>query len=205
MKNSKKLLFLICFTLLFSLSSNYLIKINANHKTYSETNLIPKNRVGLVLGTGKYNAKKEINACYKNRIEATLKLFNAQKINLVLVSGSNKQNELQSYKQDLINGGIPENNIYMDYSGFRTIDSVIRAKEIYGLEKFTIISQKFHNERAIYLAEKKGLQVVGFNAKDPKNKYTLKKLIKEYISKTVAPLDIFFNTEASYLGEKSKI
>lgn len=63
-------------------------------------------------------------------------------------------------KVDLITMGIPEEKIYGDYAGFRTLDSVVRAKEIFGQSEYTIITQKFHLERALYLAHSKGIDAI---------------------------------------------
>ena len=93
----------------------------------------------------------------------------------------------------------------MDYAGFRTLDSVIRAKEIFGLETFTVISQKFHNERAIYLAKKYGIQVVGFNAKDVEGRSGFKTKLREYFARTKAVLDVITGKSPKFLGDKIKI
>ena len=65
-------------------------------------------------------------------------------------------------KEDLMAAGVPENAIYLDYAGFRTLDSIVRCKEIFGEKDITIISQQFHNERAIYLAESNGMKAIGY-------------------------------------------
>ena len=205
LRSNYKLILLVI--LAFSLFSNYFIKKNANEKLFSEIATIPKNKVGLVLGTGKY-ANGKISHYYLNRIEATVQLFKAGKIELVLVSGDNSHknyNEPNYFKGDLIKRGIPEHKIILDYAGFRTLDSVIRAKNVFGLQEFTIISQKFHNERAVYLAEQKGLSVIAFNAKGVKGYLKQRNKIREYFAKTKATLDIMFRARAKFLGEKIEI
>ncbi|MGV6828027.1 MAG: SanA/YdcF family protein [Flavobacteriales bacterium] len=205
MLKKNKILLLLLFS--FALFSNYYIKKNAIGKLFSEIKKTPKNRVGLVLGTGKY-ANGKISPYYLNRIEATVELFKAGKIDLVLVSGDNSHknyNEPNYFKGDLIKKGIPEDKIVLDYAGFRTLDSIIRAKKVFGLQEFTIISQKFHNERAIYLAEEKGLSVIAFNAKDVKGSLKHRNTIREYFAKTKATLDIIFNTKSKFLGKKIQL
>src|SRR5690554_5733441 len=100
--------------------------------------------------------------------------------------------------------GIPEEVIFLDYAGFRTLDSVVRAKEIFGQVEITIISQQFHNERAIYIAQKHGMKAVGFNA-DSKGAYGLRMQVREYFARTKAFLDIQFGVEPKFLGEKIEI
>ena len=187
---------------------NYLIERNAKGKTYVQVTSIKKNKVGLVLGTSKRLLNGNINLYYKYRIEATLKLYKADKIAYVLISGDNgtvTYDEPTDFKNDLIQGGIPAANIYLDYAGFRTLDSVVRVKEIFGETKVTIISQEFHNERAIYLAENFGIEAVGFNAKDISGRYGIKVKLREYLARTKVFVDILFNVKPKFLGEKIEI
>ena len=111
----------------------------------------------------------------------------------------------QDFKEELVKRGIPEDRIFLDYAGFRTLDSVIRAKEIFGQEEITIISQEFHNERAIYLAGKNDIEAVGFNARDVSRRYGLKVQLREYLARTKVFLDILFEVEPKFLGEKIEI
>jgi SanA protein len=181
-----------------------------NYKTrdlvYNDVNTIPKNKVGLVLGTGKYTKSGNINLFYKYRIDAAVKLFKAGKIEYILVSGDNSRkdyDEPTDFKNDLIAKGIPEDKIFLDYAGFRTLDSMIRAKEIFGQTSITVISQKFHNQRAIYIGNQFGIKAVGFNAKQPKHGRMPK--AREYLARSKASLDLVFNVQPKFLGEKINI
>ncbi len=170
---------------------------------YNDVNTVPKNKVGLVLGTGKYAASGNINLFYKYRVDAAVKLYKAGKIDYILVSGDNSRidyDEPSDFKSDLIARGIPEHKIYLDYAGFRTLDSVVRAKEIFGQTSITFISQKFHNQRAIYIAKHFGIEAVGFNAKD-----VYKSHFREYLARSKASLDLAFNVQPKFLGEKITI
>lgn len=209
-KRRLKLIFLIIVlgisTLIFF--SNHTIEQSTKNKTYFNTSEISKNKVGLVLGTSKYLTNGQINLYFKYRIDATVDLFKNGKIDYVLISGDNGSyfyDEPTDFKNELIIRGIPAEKIYLDYAGFRTLDSVVRAKEIFGQESFTIISQQFHNERAIYLAEKHGINAIGFNAKDIQGKYGMKVRLREYLARTKVFLDILFNVEPKFYGKKIKI
>jgi len=205
----KKILIILTFLFLFNIGfifiANYSIEKNAENKTFSEFSQIERNKVGLVLGTSKYLKNGQINLYFKYRINATVELFKKGKIDFVLVSGDNgnkNYDEPSDFKEELIKRGIPENKIFLDYAGFRTLDSVVRAKEIFGQIELTIISQKFHNERAIYLAEKNGIRAVGFNARDVSGRYGLKVQLREYLARTKVFLDIVLGIKPKYLGEK---
>src|SRR5690606_11301793 len=110
--------------------------------------------VALVLGTSRMLADGRPNRYYAFRIEAALALFHAGKCEKIVVSGDNgtvTYNEPEDMKADLIAGGVPEERIVCDYAGFRTLDSVVRFKEVFGQTTGIVVSQRFHNERAIFI------------------------------------------------------
>ena len=177
-------------------------------KTYTSVDEIPANKVGLVLGTSKYTRNGNINLYFEYRIRATVQLYKSGKIKYVLVSGDNgnkNYDEPTAFKEELISRGIPSEKIYLDYAGFRTLDSVVRANAIFGQSSFTVISQKFHNERAIYLANNKGFFAVGYNAIDVTTKAGMKTKVREVFARTKAFLDILFGVGPKFYGEKITI
>lgn len=201
----KHIITAITLAILAIILSNVHINYKAKDKLYDNLTEIPKNRVGLVLGTSKFVDNNTINLYYKYRLEAAFSLYKNKKIEIILISGDNSTvnyNEPSAFKQDLINLGVPEEKIILDYAGFRTLDSIIRAKKIFGLDQFTIISQQFHNQRAIYLAQCQDLNVIAFNAKDVTSRYGLRTQIREYLARTKAILDIIINTQPKLLGPK---
>ncbi|CAL2085359.1 YdcF family protein [Tenacibaculum sp. 190524A02b] len=188
--------------------SNYLVQKNAKEKVFSDTNRIPKNKVGLVLGTSKYLIDGRINLYYKYRVEAAASLFKSGKIEFILVSGDNgtkSYDEPTSFKEDLISKGVPEDKIFLDYAGFRTLDSVVRASKVFGQESITIISQRFHNERALYLAKHFTINAVGFNARDVSGRYGLKVQLREYLARVKLFVDILVGVQPKFLGKKINI
>ena len=202
------LLGLVSFPILLLLLSNIIIETSAQGKTYSSLQKIPKNKVGLVLGTSRRSVKGGINPYYEHRIKATIALYKAEKIEFVLVSGDNGSlyyNEPTTIQKDLVKGGIPAERIFLDYAGFRTLDSMVRAKVIFGLDNVTVISQKFHNKRAIYIAEKKGLIAVGYNAHDLAGNQNLKVPIREYFARVKVFIDLLFNTQPRFYGDTIEI
>lgn len=208
----KKIKFLFIFFCIFSIAllvvSNYIVTKAAENKTFSTLSEIPKNKVGLVLGTSKYLKDGRVNLYFTHRINATVQLFKSGKMDFVLISGDNgsvNYDEPNDFKNELLKKGIPEDKIFLDYAGFRTLDSVVRAKEIFGQNSVTIISQEFHNERAIYLASKHAVSAIGYNAKDVSLNYGFKTQLREYLARTKAFLDIVIGIEPKFLGNKIEI
>jgi SanA protein len=205
----KILLFISLSLFLVVFLSNFWVSNDNKEKIYDDINKIPKNKVGLVLGTVKYLENNRINLYFTYRMDAAEKLYKSGKIKYLIVSGDNSRdgyNEPEDMKKDLIKRGIPEKNIYQDFAGFRTFDSVIRAKEIFEQDQFTIISQKFHNERANFIAKKNSINTIAFNAKDVNSISSLRVKIREYFARVKVVLDIYIlNTKPIFLGNKIKI
>ena len=178
---------------------------------YSEQNidLIPEKRVGLVLGTTMRLPGGRINQFFKNRIDAAFALYQAGKVDFLLVSGDNSRkdyDEPNDMRQSLVNMGIPEDRIYCDYAGFRTLDSVIRAKKVFNATEITIISQEFHVERALYIAHQKGMNAMGFIAKDAYFRPTSYTHFREYLARFAALIDVHvINRRPKFLGPKVTI
>ena len=194
--------------ILFVWANDAWVEVKVQKSIYSSIDSVPYNRVGLLLGTSKKLSNGHLNLYYKYRLDATVKLYKAGKINFILVSGDNHRkgyDEPTSMKEDLVKRGIPENKIYLDYAGFRTLDSVVRSKEIFGQSKITIISQQFHNERALFIAKRKGFDAVAFNAKNVSRRYGFKVRVREYLARVKMILDLTFGKKPKFLGEQIEI
>jgi len=177
---------------------------------YDDIEKVPAKKACLLLGTSKYLRNGHINYFYKYRIDATVKLFKSGKVKAIIVSGDNGREEYDEATQmyeDLIARGIPERYITRDYAGFRTLDSIVRAKAIFDLEDYIIVSQRFHLERAIYIAHAKGQKVVGFVAKDFKNTIWAKRMEhRELLARAKAFLDLYIlHKEPKFYGKKEKV
>jgi len=204
----KIILVLIVLAVISILISNKLIEKASQNKLFDSTEIIPQNKVALLLGTGKYTQGKYINLYYKYRIEATIKLYESGKINFILISGDNSRKEYDepnTMKQDLMKKGIPEDKIYLDYAGFRTLDSVVRCKEIFNQSKITIISQKFHNQRAIFIAQHYNIDAIGFNAQDVSIYWGFKTRMREHLARVKVMIDLLIGKQPKFLGEKINI
>ncbi len=200
-------LVLLALAFAFIAIANYSIKKCAANKLYTDTS-IPFNKVGLLLGCSKLLSNGYPNLYYNYRIDAAETLLKAGKIKYLVISGDNgrkEYNEPLDMKTDLIARGIDSNVIFLDYAGFRTFDSVIRLREIFGQQSATIISQPFHNERAIFIANKEGINAVGFNAKDVDKYAGFKTKQREKLARCKAYIDYLIGTKPRFLGEKVNI
>jgi SanA protein len=164
--------------------------------------------VGLLLGTSKYLSNGKINGYWKYRIDATVELYKKSKIKYVIISGDNSKStydEPTDMKNELVKRGIPESVIFLDYAGFRTFDSVIRAQKVFSQTEFTVISQQFHNERAIVIARHYGIKAIGYNAKDVTAYNGFKTKVREKFARVKLFLDFIIGNEPKFLGKKIEI
>ena len=212
MKRFKKILFagLIFFgiSVLFIFWANFKIGNETEDKVTSELSELPNEKVGLLLGTSKILANGNPNPYFFNRIEATVQLYKSGKIKNIIVSGDNSRkhyNEPEDMKNELIKSGIPADKIYEDFAGFRTLDSVVRAKEIFGQKSYIIVSQQFHNERAVFLAQKNGIEAFGYNAKDVNQYAGFKTNVREKLARAKVFWDFLFGVEPKFGGERIEI
>jgi SanA protein len=207
-KTWKRLLAVLILSFLIFTGCYFIIEFSTANRIYREVEDIPHNKVGLVLGTARHQVGGGINPYYQSRIDATIALYKAGKISYVLVSGDNGSvyyNEPNTIKKDLIEAGIPENRIYLDYAGFRTLDSMIRARIVFGLDSVTVISQEFHTERALFIASKKDLYAIGYSARDVEGSRGLKVHLREYFARVKVFLDLIFNTQPRFYGKRIEI
>ena len=191
------ILIITCLTLM--LICNQIVVNNAKGKAFSEIDSINYCKVGVLLGTTpQARITKVKNYFFIYRIDAAEQLYKAGKIEQILISGDENSldgiNEPECMRDSLVSRGIPAKDIYMDGKGYRTINSIINANKVFGLKSFTIISQKFHNERAIYQAEHLGLDledVQAFNAEMPKTRRAYLTSIREYFARVKMFIDLF--------------
>ena len=199
--------FLICVILgiLTIVICNAIVKRSAKQLLYDDVQEIPYRKVGLVLGTSPLAKSGRENLYYRYRLQAVADLYFAGKISYILISGDNHikgYNEPEWMRDALVAMGIPSSVIYLDYAGFRTYDSMIRAKKVFDLSSVTVISQYWHNERAVYIASRTGLDAIAYNAKDLYSRRNyLKNHSRELLAKVKVVLDFAFHKKPKFLGE----
>ncbi len=196
----------LLFVLSFLIFCNYWIISSTKKDVYNSIDSIPKNKVALVLGTSKYVSRGVVNPFYQNRIDAALALYLSGKVKYLILSGDNSTmdyNEPVKMKKDLVALGVPSSALFLDYAGFRTLDAVLRSKEIFGQTNITIVSQQFHNYRAVFLCRQNGIDAVAYNAEEIPFKSAPNTYYREYLARVKAVLDVYLlKTRPKFLGEK---
>lgn len=196
----------ICIWCLFI--SDFLTIWSTQENIYTSLDDIPESEVWLVLWTSKYIADGRQNLFYIYRLDAAEDLYRDEKIEYILVSGDNstqQYNETDSMIVDLVERGIPRERIYGDYAWFRTLDSIVRAKEVFGQESYTIITQKFHLQRAIFLAKNQWIEVIWYSARDVPVGRAPRVWVRERFARVKMMIDIVLWVEPKFLGEKIEI
>ncbi len=188
--------------------ANYTINSFSEQYLYNGTDSIPPCKTAVLLGTSKFMRSGTKNYFFYNRITAAGTLFRSGKIRFIIISGDNSlsyYNEPADMKKELIKAGVPDSVIYLDYAGFRTFDSMIRAKEVFGQTKFIVVSQQFHNERAVFIARKYGIEAYGYNAEDVNAYSGFKTKVRELFARVKVFIDVYTNAKPKFLGEKIEV
>ena len=196
---------LLIVAIILVIVCNMIVLNSCNGKLYDDASIIPHNKVAILLGTNPRAKSGNVNWFYKHRIEATVELYKQGKFEQLLISGDNSRktySEPDEMKADLVAAGIPDSVIYLDFAGFSTYDSMVRAKKVFGLTKFIIISQEFHNQRAVYIAQHNDIDAIAFNAKNlPFRDWRIKMELREIVARVKAVGEVIFNKEPHFMGE----
>lgn len=208
-KFCKRAIIIIILGILSILAVDYGISLNAKGEIFTDIDKVPQRKAALVLGTIKHVWGGRINQFYSRRLKAAAELYKHGKIDAIIVSGDNSRenyDEPSDMKNDLIEMGIPSEHISCDYAGFRTLDSVVRAKEIFDCDDYIIVSQRFHCERALFIAGTKDHKPVAYCAEDVSGRFGLKVRMREVLARCKAVLDCYIiNKEPKFYGPKVKL
>jgi len=169
------------------------IESRAAGRIFCDVESIPAREYGLLPGTSRLVHGKYPNTYFYNRIHAAAALYRAGKIRKIIVSGDNGRmdyNETGDMKRELVAEGVAPDDVLSDYAGFRTLDSIVRARNLFGASEITVISQRFHCERAIYLASENGIDAIGFVADEVAPRSIRVKLaVREVFARALAVID----------------
>ncbi|PSW62037.1 SanA protein [Photobacterium kishitanii] len=185
------------------------VSAQTESRIYHDPAKLPSYNVGLVLGTSKYIAKT-LNPYYAYRMSAAVDLYKKHKVDVFLVSGDNAHrsyNEPRTMKRDLLKAGVAKDEIVLDYAGFRTLDSIVRAKEVFDTNHFVIITQQFHCERALFIADHYNINATCLAVKEPRRGIASFKIrVREVFARVKAMIDLFIlHVQPKFLGPKVPI
>ncbi len=180
------------------------VEAASQNRLYSTPHDIPQKKAALVLGCARTVANGRTNLYFHYRIAAAAALFHAGKCEYLIVSGDNSRksyDEPTDMQNALMELGVPESRIYRDFAGFRTLDSIVRAREIFGQPDLIIVSQPFHNKRAIFLAKANGIEAIGLNCKEVNSMARFKTKVRESLARVKMVLDVYLlRTASKFLG-----
>ena len=200
------LLIALLGVLVLILASRHMVLSASRDRIHPDlTAAIPQTNAALVLGCAETLANGRTNLYFRYRIEAAAELYHHGVIRHLIVSGDNSRkdyDEPTDMKNALIAKGIPADRIHCDYAGFRTLDSVLRARDIFQQDRIIIVSQEFHAQRAVYIARHHGIDASGFAAKDVTSRAGLRTRLRENLARVKAVLDLhLLRTSPKVLGE----
>lgn len=186
--------------------ANLWIEIRSAGRTYSNLADVPVGNVGLVLGTSRYLNGGYENPFFAGRIAAAAELYRAKKVRHLILSGDNHKagyDEPSDMRDALLEKGVPEDALTLDYAGFRTLDSMARAREVFGLSQLTIVTDNFHAARAVLLARHFGIDARAYLSRPVRLRWSAKTRLREVIARVKAVLDLYvLRTKPHFLGPR---
>ena len=203
------LLALLSVVVAFTVCVNVTVDKATSGRIYADVDSAPHNRVALLLGTNPLNRWGRPNSYFTNRVYTAADLYHAGKVDYIIASGDNHiatYDEPTAMRDSLVALGVPAHRIILDFAGFRTLDSVVRAKDVFGCDSLTIISQADHNARALYLAQANGIEAIAVSAPLHAGRWVRTRLaIREWLARDKMMLDLWLGKQPHFRGEKIEI
>ena len=185
--------------------TNVMVHHRSEARIYDSVEEVPANQTALLLGTPQYVTSGRPNPFFQNRIRAAVELYEGGKVRFIIASGDNRHrsyNEPLQMQEALLEAGVPERAVVPDFAGFRTLDSVIRAERVFGQSALTIVSQRFHSRRALYIARRHGMDAIAYAAPDVRGSTGLRLHLRELLARTLAVIDVeLLDTQPRFLGD----
>ena len=204
MKTYKKILLVLGVILLtifvYAMGINYYVKYTVMDRI-KDTDEIKDVDTMIVLGA-KVHDDGRLSLMLKDRLDKTIEVYNKLDIKKVIVSGDSEHkdyDETTKMKEYLINNGIPEEDIIVDIYGLSTYDSIYRLKNVYGINKSIIITQKYHLYRSLYIANSLGIEAYGIPASGEDYFGQTAREIREILARNKDFLTSLFNVKSKYI------
>ena len=203
------IVFLI-LTLLSIAGADFYVRMIAKNRTHETVDPLPTGWPTLVFGTSPKLANGQDNQYFLSRMQAAANLYKSGKTPFIIVSGDNanrQYNEPREMRRALVSLGVPGDKIVFDFAGLRTLDSVVRVKEVFGQKKIIFVSQKFQNQRAVCLARHFDIEAYGYNSGgEPSGLAWWRNWVRERLARVLVLLDLYlFDTEPKFLGPPERV
>ncbi len=202
------LLYVPAFTVLIIAACNVIIVMSTRNQLYHEVKDIPAQKTAIVLGTSSKLRGGTPNPYFHYRISAAAQLYHKGKIDYLILSGDNRTryyNEPLQMRKEMLKYNVPDSVLYLDYAGLRTLDSMIRSNKVFGQDSIIVVSQKFHNQRAIFIANIHGIHATGFNATNVDNRQGIRTQFREVFARVKVFIDIITRKQPRHLGDSITI
>ncbi|MSR64204.1 MAG: hypothetical protein EXS18_00290 [Verrucomicrobiae bacterium] len=190
------------------LLNSWIVRTAAS-RVYTSLDALPENEVGLVLGTGRLTGGGSLNQHFENRMKAAAVLYHAGKVGHLLLSGDNHvktYDEPTDMKNAIVALGVPESSITLDYAGFRTFDSIVRARKVFGQLRVTLITDDFHAHRAVFLCQHNGIDGVAYCSDRVSLRWSARSRVREVLARVKAAMDLYvLGTKPKFLGPAIEI
>lgn len=183
------------------------IESSTKNQTFTRSSKVPEAYTAIVLGAS-VRANGNLSTMLEDRVASALKLYNEGKVKRFLLSGDNgtaSYNEPKAMKAYLMDKGVPEDDIFLDYAGFDTYDSMYRASSVFNVKEAIVVTQEFHLPRALYIANKLDLTYYGFVGDKRTYQRESANKRRELLANVKAFLELTINKEPTYLGAKIPI
>lgn len=201
--------YLFAALFLFVVVANLWIVLSTKSKVFSNDVEITNHEVALVLGTSHLLTDGTPNPFFNSRMEMSALLYKENRVKHFIVSGDNRTryyNEPAEMRKALVRLGVPSSAITLDYAGLRTLDSIIRSKEIFGQQHITIVTQAFHSYRALFISNYYGIDAIAYVPQSAISSETETIQWREYLARAKAILDLYIlKTSPRHLGQKEPI
>ncbi len=195
--------------LLLTCFANWWVVKSTEDKVLTDISLLNGRSVALVLGTSNKLRNGSSNPYFANRIKAAAELYREGKVSHFILSGDNRSkyyNEPIEMRKALMLLGVPDSVITLDYAGLRTLDSIVRSKEIFGQDKILIITQPFHSYRALFISHFYHIDALALVAQEPVSEAPFTIYVREYFARAKAVIDLYIlNTAPHHLGDKEPL
>lgn len=197
--------YLLSLALIVVVVCNLIIVFSSYQSHFDDITDIEPHKTAIVLGTSRFLKSGNPNPYFHYRISAAAELYHAGKVQYLILSGDNRAqnyNEPEQMRREIIRYGVPDSVLYLDYAGLRTLDSMVRSREVFGQDSIIVVSQKFHNQRAIFLARTKNINAIGYNATDLDKRQGIRTHVREVFARVLVFVDLIMRKQPRHLGEK---